>query len=327
MREFREASRSVLYTRIGVCTQEFGGLAAWLANVINILSGRLDEPGGVMFTSPAIDLLKFLPPGHFDGWRSRVRELPEFGGELPVITLAEEIDTPGDGQVKGLVTIAGNPMLSTPNHQRLGRALESLEYMVSVDIYQNETTKYADLILPSASPLERPHYGIVFHALAVRNTVKYDPGLFPLPAGTKTEWEILLELAERLYAQRSGLKFKGQALAMRAMRLAGVERILDLGLRTGPYGFGKGHPSGGLSIKKLKENPDGFDLGHLTSQLPGALHTPDKHVVLAPELCLKDLPRLSKTLEEDIPSLGIDWPTSPAQQQLLAPQLKTTRRR
>ena len=109
MREFREASRSVLYTRIGVCTQEFGGLAAWLANVINILSGRLDEPGGVMFTSPAIDLLKFLPPGHFDGWRSRVRDLPEFGGELPVITLAEEIDTPGDGQVKGLVTIAGNP--------------------------------------------------------------------------------------------------------------------------------------------------------------------------------------------------------------------------
>ena len=175
--------------------------------------------------------------------------------------------------------------------------------MVSLDIYQTETTKYADLILPSASPLERPHYGIVFHALAVRNTVKYDPGLFPRPAGTKTEWDILLELAERLYGQRKGFKFKGQALAMRAMRLAGVERILDLGLRTGPYGFGKGHSSGGLSIQKLKENPDGFDLGYLTSKLPGALNTSNKRVVLAPDLCLNDLPRLQETLEEEIPSL------------------------
>ena len=106
--------------------------------------------------------------------------------------MAEEIDTPGDGQVKGLVTIAGNLMLSTPNHQRLGRALESLEYMVSVDIYQNETTKYADLILPSASPLERPHYGIVFHALAVRNTVKYDPGLFLFQLGPKPNGKFYL---------------------------------------------------------------------------------------------------------------------------------------
>ena len=302
-REFKEAKRSVLYTRIGVCTQEFGGLAAWLANVVNILSGRLDEPGGVMFTSPAIDILKFLPPGHFDGWRSRVRDLPEFGGELPVVTLAEEIDTPGEGQVKGLVTIAGNPMLSTPNHQRLGTALESLEYMVSVDIYQNETTKYANLILPSASPLERPHYGIVFHALAVRNTVKYDPGLFPLPPGAKTEWDILLELGERLYKQRNGFKYKAQALSMKAMRLAGVERVLDLGLRTGPYGFGKGHASGGLSIKKLKENPNGFDLGHLTSKLPTALNTPNKSVILAPDICLADLPRLEASLDTEIPPL------------------------
>lgn len=301
--EFKAAKRSVLYTRIGVCTQEFGGLAAWLANVVNILSGRLDEPGGVMFTSPAIDLLKFLPPGHFDGWRSRVRGLPEFGGELPVVTLAEEIDTPGEGQVRGLVTIAGNPMLSTPNHQRLGKALESLEYMVSVDIYQNETTKYANLILPSVSPLERPHYGIVFHALAVRNTVKYDPGLFDPPPGGKTEWDILLELGERLYQKRNGLKYKAQGLAMKGMRLAGVERILDLGLRAGPYGLGKGHFSGGLSIKKLKDNPTGFDLGHMVSRLPDALNTPDKRVILAPDLCLDDLTRLRGKLETESPAL------------------------
>lgn len=300
---FRSAKRAALYTRIGVCTQEFGGLSTWLANVVNILTGRLDEPGGVMFTTPAIDLLKFLPPGHFDAWQSRVRKLPEFGGELPVVTLAEEIDTPGEGQIRGLVTIAGNPMRSTPNHQRLGKGLARLDFMLAVDIYQNETTKHADLILPSVSPLERPHYGLVFHALAVRNTVKFDPGLFQRPEGSKTEWEILLELAEYLLRKRGGFTNRAQALAIKGMKVAGLEKILDFGLRTGPYGLGKGFIPGGLSLKKLIEQPDGFDLGHLTPKLPNALFTPDKKVNLAPEAMLCDLARLETSLNASNPSL------------------------
>ncbi len=302
-RTFKDAKRAALYTRIGVCTQEFGGLSTWLANVINILTGRLDEPGGVMFTTPAIDLLKFLPPGHFDAWQSRVRKLPEFGGELPVVTLAEEIDTPGDGQIRGLVTIAGNPMRSTPNHQRLGKGLSNLDFMLSVDIYQNETTKHADIILPSSSPLERPHYGLVFHALAVRNTAKFDPGLFSLPKGSKTEWEILLELAEHLLRAKGGFANRAQALALRGMKYAGLEKILDFGLRTGPYGFGKGSIPGGLTLKKLIEEPDGFDFGHLVPKLPEALHTGDKRVQLAPSAMLCDLARLETSLNADNPQL------------------------
>src|SRR5437867_54061 len=197
-----------VYGRVGVCSQEFGGVASWLVNVLNAVIGNLDRSGGVMFSRFAVDVVALADRigqrGHFDKGRSRVRGLPEFSGEWPVASLAEEIETAGTGQVRALITNAGNPVLSAPNGARLDRALESLEFMVSIDVYRNETTRHAHLILPPAFGLERSHYDLVFHALAVRNTAKYSPALFPPGPGARHDWQILLDLAARLESARDG---------------------------------------------------------------------------------------------------------------------------
>src|SRR5678815_5026606 len=201
-REFATAESAVCYGRIGLSTQEFGGVCQWLINVLNIVTGNLDRPGSAMFTLPAFDPLSapesIAPRGSFARWHSRVRKLPEFGGELPVAALSEEILTEGAGQIKALVTLAGNPVLSTPNGRVLDRALASLEFMVSIDCYINETTRHAHIILPPTSPLERGHYDLAFHLLAVRNTAKFSPPLFERSAESRHDWEILFEIETRM---------------------------------------------------------------------------------------------------------------------------------
>ncbi|MEW6738240.1 MAG: molybdopterin-dependent oxidoreductase, partial [Acidobacteriota bacterium] len=203
-REFACAKTAVCYGRMGVSTQEYGAACQWLINVLNIVTGNLDRPGGAMFTLPAFDALmseSLAPRGSFARWRSRVRKLPEFGGELPVVTLAEEILTEGSGQIKAMVTSAGNPVLSTPNGRQLDRAFASLEFMVSIDFYINETTRHAHIILPPTSALEHENYDLAFHLLAIRNTSKYSPVLFKPAEDTRHDWEIFLELQTRLEAK------------------------------------------------------------------------------------------------------------------------------
>ncbi len=279
--------RAVLYGRIGVCTQEFGGLAAWLCYAVNALTGHLDEPGGLMFTTPAIDPLPLAARLGFDGgfarWRSRVSGKPEFGGELPVAVLAEEIETPGAGQIRALITSAGNPVLSAPGGPRLERALGTLEFMVSIDPYINETTRFAHVILPPTSPLERSHYDVALNAFAVRNVAKYSPALFPRAAGDRHDWEICLALWTRLGpARRLGPLAR---LLERGLGRLGPEAILELGLRTGPHR---------LSLARLREAVHGLDLGPLEPRLPARLGTSDRAVQLAPAALLADLPRLER---------------------------------
>jgi anaerobic selenocysteine-containing dehydrogenase len=201
-REFAASAPAVCYGRVGVSTQAFGGLCQWLIQALNIVTGNLDQPGGAMFTTPAFDLVDLTARrrqhGHFATRRSRVRQLPSFGGEFPVSALAEEILTPGAGQVRGLVTSAGNPVLSTPNGRQLDRALAGLDAMVAIDFYVNETTRHAHLILPPTFALEHDHYDVVFHVLAIRNTAKYSPPLFAPAAGARHDWQIMLELSTRL---------------------------------------------------------------------------------------------------------------------------------
>jgi anaerobic selenocysteine-containing dehydrogenase len=201
-RDFAAAESAVCYGRIGVSTQEFGGVCQWLINVLNIVTGNFDREGGAMFPLPAFDPVSapesLAPRGSYGRWNSRVRKLPEFAGELPVVALAEEILTPGEGQVKALVTLAGNPVLSTPNGRELDRALEGLEFMVSIDPYINETTRHAHIVLPPTSPLERGHYDIAFNLLAIRNTAKFSPPLFDRPPDAMHDWEILAELQTRM---------------------------------------------------------------------------------------------------------------------------------
>src|SRR6266851_5315303 len=207
-RAFAAAPSAVAYGRVGASTQEFGGLAAWLVIALNAVTGNLDREGGFLFTSPAADLVglsaRMGDHGHFAAWRSRVRSLPEFGGELPAATLAEEIDTPGDGRIRALVTFAGNPVLSTPNGARLERALSGLEYMVSIDLYRNETTRHANLILPTSFGFERDHYDVVFYTLAVRNAARYVKPLMPVPKGVRGDFEVLLDLALRIRRHGGG---------------------------------------------------------------------------------------------------------------------------
>ncbi|HYK22409.1 MAG TPA: molybdopterin-dependent oxidoreductase, partial [Pyrinomonadaceae bacterium] len=245
-REFASAESAVCYGRIGVSTQEFGAVCQWLINVLNIVTGNLDRPGGAMFTLPAFDPISapksLAPQGSFARWHSRVRKLPEFAGELPVVTLAEEILTEGPGQVKALVTFAGNPVLSTPNGRELDRALAELEFMVSIDFYVNETTRHAHIILPPTSSLERAHYDLAFHVLAVRNTTKFSPALFQPDNDTRADWEILLELQTRI--EHDGLL--GDVKRRFVKQFFGPDRILDLGVRFGPHGAGVNPFSDGL---------------------------------------------------------------------------------
>jgi anaerobic selenocysteine-containing dehydrogenase len=295
-REFASAKSAVCYGRIGVSTQEFGGICQWLINVMNIVTGNLDSPGGAMFTLPAFDPLSapegLSPRGSFARWHSRARKLPEFAGELPVVTLAEEMLTEGPGQVKAFVTYAGNPVLSTPNGHQLDRALAGLEFMVSIDPYINETTRHAHIILPPGSALEREHYDLAFHLLAVRNTAKFSPALFQPDGETRPDWEILLELQTRM--EHGGLFGRGKRTLVKTF--LGPERILDLGLRFGPYGAGINPFSRGLTLQKLKRAVHGIDFGPLSPCLPGRLHTADKCIDLAPEVLVRDVKRVKENL-------------------------------
>jgi anaerobic selenocysteine-containing dehydrogenase len=308
-RESCAAPRAVAYGRVGVSMQAFGALACWLISVLNVVTGRLDTTGGAMFTAPAADLVSvggLYGGGKYGRWRSRVRGLPEFGGELPVSALAEEIETPGDGQVRALVTHAGNPVLSTPNGGRLDRALSRLEFMVSFDIYVNETTRHAHVILPPAFALERDHYDTVFHMLAIRNTAKFSPAVFSPAEGAKQDWEILSAMTSRVR--------RGTADAVMPERKGDAKRaamgprgMLDVLLRSGAYGFQRKESQTapragdaaeqvdkGLSLAALDAAPHGVDLGPLAPCLPDRLQTASKRIALAPPLLVADIARLEQ---------------------------------
>jgi anaerobic selenocysteine-containing dehydrogenase len=324
-RELAAAPRAAVYGRMGTCTQAFGTLASWLVDVLNVLTGNLDRPGGALFPrpahAPALDRPRRTGRVPHGRWKSRVRELPEFTGELPAAALAEEIDSAGDARIRALVTIAGNPALSTPNGARLAKALESLEFMVSVDFYLNETTRSADVILPTTSPLERPNYDLAFHGFSVRNHARWSPAALPKPAGVRHPWEVLLELAARVngatLAQLDELAFDAllgatvgapgsacpdvSAADARA-RLGdapGPERLLDLMLRAGPYGDRFDDAGPGLSLAKLQAAEHGVDLGPLAARLPDMLGTASGAIELAPPLLVADVPRLRAALDAE----------------------------
>ena len=296
--QFAQSERAVCYGRFGVCTQEFGGLCLWLVNVLNIITGRLDTPGGYMFAKPAFDLPAMLSllkgEGSFNNRQSRVRKLPSYSGDFPCSIIADEMLTEGRGQIKGFITIAGNPVLSTPNGKALEIALENLEFMVAIDFYLNETTKYAHIILPPSSPLERGHYDIIFNTFAVRNTVKYSPALFEASDNTRHDWQIMSELTYRLTSVNYP---PGKIISHFFRLLAKVmtpEKILNMGLIFGPYGILK-KPVKGLSLTRLKKHPHGIDLGALEPCLPDRLFTKSKTINLTPEIYIKDLERLRES--------------------------------
>ncbi len=328
-RELAAAPSAAVYGRIGTCTQEFGTLASWLVDVLNLLTGNLDREGGAMFPLAAAGHSNAAgEPGRGRGVRfgrfaSRVRGLGETFGELPTACLAEEIETPGEGQVRALITVAGNPARSAPNSARLEAALESLELIVSIDMYLNETTRHANVILPVPSPLCRGHYDLALYMFAVRNVAHWSPPALGPEPGVPDEWVTLIRLAgitagmgpdvdvgafdegvARALADHEcgtvGSPVEGQdpgeLLAQLAPRV-GPERLLDLMLRAGPYGDGFGSRPGGLTLAALEQAPHGIDLGPLRPRLPAALRTPSGRIEVAPEPIAADVPRLRAALD------------------------------
>jgi anaerobic selenocysteine-containing dehydrogenase len=328
-RTLASTAHAAVYGRIGTCTQQYGTLASWLIDVVNILTGHLDEEGGMMFPKAAAFAANTRgKPGTGRGitsgrYRSRVSGAPEVAGELPITCLAEEIDTPGPGQVKALIAIAGNPVLSAPNGPRLAAALEQLEFMVSMDIYLNETSRHADVILPGVSPLEDAHYDVTFTQFSHRNHARYSPPVLARSGGQPDEWETLLRLAAivkglgadadidalddallRDELEKSVGPLADAVLGMLAPQ-RGVQRLLDLGLRSGPYGDQFGRAPGGLTLARIQAAPSGIDLGPMTQRIPEALRTPSGKIELAPQLLLDDLARVAADLASPAAELVI----------------------
>jgi anaerobic selenocysteine-containing dehydrogenase len=319
-RELAGAEKSVVYGRIGLCNQEFGSLASWLVDVINILTGHFDTPGGAMFPKPAAWSITAQPlPGlegglpEFGRWHTRVRGAKEVLGQAPVSCMTEEIATPGDGQLKALITVAGNPVLSTPGGDKLDEVLPMLEAMISVDLWLNETTRHADVILPGLSPLEQPHHDDLILLFAIRSIANYSAPVFD-PGDRPHEWEILIRLTglctgtpaedvdvaaidDGFFDYLAFTQGVDGAEIRKLYDHGGPERMLDLTLRTGPFGDQYGKNPAGLTLDLLKANPNGIDFGPMVPQLPDILGTPDKKIRLAPQYLLDDLPRLATRLE------------------------------
>jgi anaerobic selenocysteine-containing dehydrogenase len=269
-RELATAPSAVCYGRVGSTLQSFGTLNQWLIQLVNIVTGNLDRAGGALLTQPLIPITgPGTRPGHYARWTSRVRGLPESGGELPVAVLAEEILTPGEEQIRGLITIAGNPVLSTPDGRQLDDALTSLEFMMSIDIYLNETTRHADLILPPTSSLNHDHYDLIFNALAIRNVARFNSGIWPRPDDERYDWEIFRELCIRV-AARLGRDHKP---------LLPTSAAIEKRLR-------------GMSMETLRAAPHGLDLGPLAPSLYERLETADGNIDCAPEVLIADVTRL-----------------------------------
>ncbi|MFE0023717.1 molybdopterin-dependent oxidoreductase [Amycolatopsis sp. NPDC059021] len=325
-RELSTARTAAVYGRLGTSTTRFGTVTSWLIEVVNILTGNLDRPGGTLFGQAPHAVPRPAEPFTTGRWHSRVRGLPEVSGELPTATLADEIATPGPGQVRALIGVAGNLVLAAPNGERLDGVLGDLEFMVSVDPYLNETTRHADVILPPPRPLQSPQYEVVLARRAVRRVARYSPPAWPLEPGRPSEAAMMARLvhiaagrgpapppdavddavidrALRAAAARPGSPLAAREIGELAARLTGadsVERRIDLMLRLGPAGDLLGSRPG-LNLAVLKENPHGVDLGALEPALPGVLLTSNRKVQLAPGKIVADVDRLERRLDAPRP--------------------------
>ena len=300
-RDFASARRAAVYARLGVCQTEFGTTAYWLVHVLNVLTGRLDEVGGWILAEPAFDLPRIGAattdlPG-YDRWRSRVRGIPEVAAEFPSSTLADEILTPGEGQIRAMVLVAGNPVLTVPQGRRMDEALASLDFCVAIDYYINESTRHADVILPPTTALEREEFDLVFPAVSVRNHVRWGERVIEPDADTRADADILRELLWRIQAVTLGRR-RARALDAARKRLL-PRRFVDAALRAGPWGVRHGRR---LSLRKVRKHPHGLDLGALHPVLPRRLMTADRRVRLDHPVVVADWPRVLAALREPVES-------------------------
>jgi anaerobic selenocysteine-containing dehydrogenase len=301
-RAFAAAPSAVCYGRVGTCLNPFGTLNSWLIDVLNIVTGNFDRPGGAMFPTPAADLADLLrlrgAAGEFETGRTRVRDAPCFNGEEPTACLAEEILTPGPGQIRGLLTLAGNPCISAPNGNELTRALESLDFQVAIDFYVNETTRHADIILPPTWSLEHDNYEVLFHGFAVHNTSKYSPEVIAPESEQRHDWELISELSLRI-GEHKATRWPLRSLLRAIRRFALVpspRRVLGWMLRLGPHGDGFRFWKRGLRLRDLEASPSGVDLGPLVPSFESVTLTEGGRLDLSTPRMLGELARLEREL-------------------------------
>ncbi|MGO9452189.1 MAG: molybdopterin-dependent oxidoreductase [Candidatus Binataceae bacterium] len=323
-REFASAPAAACYGRLGTCVQEFGTLASWGVDLINVLSGNLDRPGGVMFSNPAASrsVLAKGSPFEFGRWRSRVSGQLETGSMIPSSTMAEEILTEGDGQVRAMILLMTNTLRSAANSEQLELAFSRLDFLVALDFYINETTRYAHIILPTPVAAEQPHYEFSFYNFAVRNITKWSSAAVPASAETPSSWRVLLNLSrflmgaaaksekemdDALFAQLVGAMVKktrrwpgltAEEVLDNVAGEWGPERMADMLLRIGPYGDGFGRRPEGLTLAKVKANPHGIDLGPLEPRLHEIINTKSGPIELAPATMMNDMPRLRARMSQ-----------------------------
>ncbi|GAA4277939.1 molybdopterin oxidoreductase family protein [Aquimarina mytili] len=287
-------SHSVVYGRLGVNTQSYGTLCQWLITCINVLLGQLDEKGGLLFTLPAIDYVTLMAhESKMFRYSSRVKSYKEIVGEFPTATLADEILTEGKNQIRGFISIAGNPARSAPNSQLVEKALASLDFMLAIDMYINETTQHADLIMPPAVGLETMHYSFVLHMIATRNTTKFSPAPLSISKEQRYDWQIMGELQRRLFTGNILQRIKSNIMSR-----IHPKTKLDLALKTGPYGVWGGRflRKDGVSLKRLKKHPEGIELAPLRPVLPKRLFTKNKRIELMPEIFVEEMKKVEQLL-------------------------------
>ena len=322
-RDLANAKAGGLYGRIGLCNQEFGTLASWLVDVVNIVAGQFDKLGGMLFGNPVAKPIQWFPDTkdvgepEFGRWTSRVRGAPEILGQVPCSCLAEEIATPGEGQIKALFNIAANPAISVPDSQHLDDALAMLDCMIAIDCYINETTRHAHVILPAPSPLESPHFDELMWAWSIGSAVKWSDQLFALPEDNVPEWEILAHLGwlctggtnetfdfkmldDGWFTVLCHMYGRNPDETLPLYDYGGPERMIDLQLRMGPYGDRYGENPDGINLQKAKDALHGIDFGPMVAgRAAEVVGTPSGKIELAPEYILSDLPRLRTALDRD----------------------------
>ncbi|WP_328397036.1 molybdopterin oxidoreductase family protein [Nocardia sp. NBC_00416] len=296
-REHAAAESAVMYARIGVCQTVTGTITHWLVNTINAVTGNLDRPGGQMYATPAVDLLPLarrMPP-FYGAWTDRSGKYKSFRFELPVAALADEILDEGPGQIRAMITYAGNPVLSTPQRGRLDKALSSLDFYVAVDMYITETTRHADIILPPLSPLEREDLDILLTMFSVHNNIRYNARAIAPEADGLEDWEIMARLTTEILPLplRS---ITGRALNAAFARFSPL-RAAALGVAVGPHGMLR-RGRKGITLAKVRAARGGIDLGPLQPRLRSLIATADRSVHLAPRQFVTEARRLLREAHE-----------------------------
>jgi formate dehydrogenase len=295
-RDIAAAESAAIYGRTGSCLGRHGTLVSFLLDALGLVTGNLDRPGGLVFGRPVIALDEVAHRGGLDSYgkvHSRIGGFPDVLGAMPASLMAEEITTPGDGQMHALFVSAGNPVMSVPDGDKLTRALVELDLLVSIDLYVNETNKHADYVLPAATFLEREDLPIAFLGFYTTPFIQWTEPVVAPRGEARDEWETIDDIAGELGIVPLPIP-QLRMLGRRLTRWLTPQRLVELLLRTSAQGDLFGLRRGKLNLDVLRKHPSGIvvDEQIATGVLRKRIYTRDKRVNLQPQQLREALDRL-----------------------------------